>query len=131
MTDTGIAAMHEGSGRTKVFLSVREIGEDLLVRLFNEQEHVGAVALSEYHPGARRASTSVLTRFGHKDDVIAYTAAYKMCRRLQKTVCAVAGIHLDAVTEEEISRLKANCDRLVERYLDAVAGKNRPTSDVR
>jgi len=122
MTDEGMAAIQEGSGRTKVSLSVREVGADLLVRLFNEQEHVGAVALSEYHSGAERASTSVLTRFGHKDDVIAYTAAHKICRRLQKTVCAVAGIHLDAITQEEIGRIKENCDRLVERYLDAVAG---------
>jgi hypothetical protein len=120
MSDADITSIHEGSGRTKVFLSVQESGADLIVRLFNEQEHVGAVALSEYHNGVQRASTSVLTRFGHKDDSIAYMAAHRICRRLQRTVCAVAGIHLDAITEEEIGRISANCDRLVERYLDAV-----------
>lgn len=121
MTDANITQIHEGSGRTEVFLSARGVGEDLLVRLFNGEEHVGAVALSEYHGGAQRASTSVLTRFGHKDDIIAYTASYEICRRLRKTVCVIAGIHLDNITKEEISRIRANCDRLVERYLEAVA----------
>lgn len=122
MTDAYTAAIHEGTGRTKIFLSAREVGADLLVRIFNAQEHIGAVALSEYHDVAQRASTSVLTRFGHKDDSIAYTAAYRICRRLKKNVCAVAGIHLDAITEEEIGQIKANCDRLIELYLDGVAG---------
>lgn len=126
MNDADTTSIHEGSGRTRVFFSAQKSGDDLIVRLFNEQEHVGAVALSEYHDGAQRASTSVLTRFGHKDDTVAYMAAHRICRRLKQTVCAVAGIHLDAITEEEISQITANCHRLVERYLEAVAGSQNP-----
>lgn len=109
--------LHEGTGRTKVSLSAQAVGDDLIVRLFNSNEHVGAVALSEYHPIEKRASTSVISRFGHRDDSVAYAAAYRICRHLRKPVCAVAGIHLDTVTEEEIRQITANCDTLISRYI--------------
>ncbi|MBN2319266.1 MAG: hypothetical protein JXR49_09325 [Acidobacteria bacterium] len=118
MTDMKPVVLHEGVGRTKVSLSAQSMGNDLIVRLFNSQGHIGAVALSEYHPGEKRASTSVLTRFGHRDDSIAYMAAYRICRHLKKPVCAIAGIHLDDITKEEIEQIVKNCRILVERYLD-------------
>ena len=117
MTETKPLVMHEGVGRTIVSLSYQIIGNDLIVRLFNSQEHVGAVALSEYHPAEKRASTSVLTRYGHRDDSIAHMAAYKICKRLKKPVCAIAGIHLDNITKEEIEQIINNCDTLVERFI--------------
>ena len=113
--------LHEGTGRTRVCFSAHSIGGDLIVRLYNEQEHIGAVALSEYHPGEKRASTSVITRFGHKDDSVAYAAAHKICKSLHKPVCAIAGIHLDAITEAEIKQITANCNRLIDRYVESVA----------
>jgi hypothetical protein len=115
--------LHEGTGRAKISLSAQAVGDDLIVRLFNGNEHVGAVALSEYHPVEKRASTSVISRFGHRDDSVAYAAAYRICRRLRKPVCAVVGIHLDAITEEEIRQITANCDTLIGRYIEASAGK--------
>ncbi len=114
--------LHEGSGRARVTLSVEPVGDDLLVRLYNGQAHVGAVALAEYHAGARRASTSVLSRYGHKDDGVAYAAAYRICRQLRRTVCAVAGIHLDRIRKEEIEQIRANCSALVDRFLDPGGG---------
>jgi hypothetical protein len=112
--------LHEGVGRAEVSLSSESVGDDLIVRLFNKEAHIGAVALAEYHSGEKRASTSVLTRFGHRDDSVAYTAAYKICRHLKKPVCAIAGIHLDDITKEEIETIVENCNILIERYLKAV-----------
>ena len=117
MTETKPLVMHEGVGRTRVSLSSQFIGNDLIVRLFNSREHVGAVALSEYHPAEKRTSTSVLTRYGHRDDSIAHMAAYRICRRLKKPVCAIAGIHLDDITKEEIEQIVINCSTLVERFI--------------
>ena len=122
MTETKPFLMHEGIGRTKVSLSTQSIGNDLIVRLFNSQEHIGAVALSEYHFGEQRASTSVLTRFGHRDDSIAYMAAYQICRHLKKPVCAVAGIHVDDITEEEIEEIVSNCGILIDRFIETTGG---------
>jgi hypothetical protein len=112
--------LHEGTGRTRVTLSFQPAGPDLIVRLFNKQEHIGAVALSEYHPDEKRASTSVITRYGHKDDSIAYSAAYSLCKHLNRPVCAIAGIHLDRITAEEIEQIQTNCNTLIERCIATV-----------
>jgi gallate decarboxylase subunit D len=107
--------LSRGKGRTKVSLSATRIGEDLIVFLFNKQGHLGATAMSDYSHADNRASTSVLTRLGHKDDSIAYKAAHTLCKRLKKPVCAIAGIHVDNITEAEIAEVIQNCEALVER----------------
>jgi hypothetical protein len=107
--------LSEGTGRTKVSLSAQLIGSDLVVYIFNEGGHLGAVALADYSYEENRASTSVLTRLGHKDDAVAYDAAYRLCKRLRKPVCAIAGIHLDNITSEEIAAIIRNCNKLVDK----------------
>ena len=114
--------LHEGAGRTKVSLAIQSMGNDLIVRLFNSQAHIGAVALSEYNPAENRASTSVLTRYGHRDDTIACMAAYRICRRLKKPVCTIAGIHLDGITKEDIEKIVGNCRILIDCFLEAPDG---------
>jgi hypothetical protein len=109
-------SLREGAGRTRLTLTARPIGRDWVVYLFNEPGHLGAVAVADYSREESRASTSVITRLGHKDDSVAYNAAYKLCRLLKQPVCAIAGIHLDKITEEEIAQISRNCDRLVERF---------------
>ncbi len=105
----------EGKGRTKVSISAQWLGKDLIVCLFNKQQHLGAVAVAEYSHEENRASTSVITRLGHKDDSIAYVAASKLCKHLKKPVCAIAGIHLDNIAQEEIAQIAMNCGALVEK----------------
>jgi hypothetical protein len=106
-----------GTGRTKVDLSAHRMGDDLVVRIYNQNAHIGAVALSEYDDRTRRTSTSVITRLGHKDDVVAQKAAYLVCKATKKPVCLIAGIHLDNVTETEIAELLENTDRLVDEFI--------------
>ena len=101
-------------------LSTHLIGSDLIVCIFNEQGHIGAVAVAEYDFKENRASTSVITRLGHKDDRVAYNAAYKLCSRLRKPVCAIAGIHVDNISKEEISKIMHNCEALVEKCLEEI-----------
>ncbi len=104
-----------GKGRTRVSISAKWIGEDLIVFLYNRQQHLGAVAVADYSCEENRASTSVITRLGHKDDSIAYVAASKLCKQIRKPVCAIAGIHLDDIAKEEIAQIAMNCDILVEK----------------
>ena len=110
-------SLTEGSGRTEVHLAAQWLGNDLIVCFYNGQGHIGATAVAEYHPGEKRASTSVITRFGHKDDAVAYSAAHRLCKSLKIPVCAIAGIHVDNITEAEITEIKENCGRLVEKFL--------------
>ena len=120
-----IALLAEGSGRTRVSISAQLIGKDLIVCIFNEGGHLGAVAVADYSREEKRVSTSVLTRLGHKDDVIARNAAYILCKRLKKPVCAIAGIHLDNITSEEIAAVTQNCDRLAEKLSRQLAVSSR------
>lgn len=106
----------KGAGRTKVSLSTQTIGNDLIVCIFNEQGHLGAVAVAEYSQKEGRASTSVITRPGHRDDVIAREAAYKLCKSLKRPVCVIAGIHLDSITADEIADIVQNCAALVDEF---------------
>jgi hypothetical protein len=108
--------MAEGTGRTEVTLTAQSIGNDLVVFLFNGRGHLGAVAVADYCDKENRASTSVITRLGHKDDTVAYNAAYKLCKQLKAPVCAIAGIHLDDITKDEIEQILQNCNILVEKF---------------
>ena len=85
--------------------------------IYNQNAHIGAVALGEYDPSSGRASTSVITRLGHKDDVIAQKAAYLISKSIKKPVCVIAGIHLDHITKTEINRILKNADALVSEFV--------------
>jgi len=106
-----------GEGRTKVTLSAHYIGSDLTIYIYNRQAHIGAVAVGEYDHKKRRASTSVITRLGHKDDLVAQKAAHSISKSTKKPVCVIAGIHLDNITEAEITELLENTNSLVEEFI--------------
>ena len=106
-----------GEGRTRVTLSAKRIGDDFAVSIYNENAHIGAVAVGEYDHEEKRASTSVITRLGHKDDAIAQKAAYLISQKTKRLSCVIVGVHLDDITEEEIREFLANADSLVEDFL--------------
>ena len=107
----------KGEGRTEVTLSAYHIGDDLVVCIYNENAHLGAVAIGEYDYKVERTSTSVITRLGHKDDAVARQAAYLISKAMKKPVCVVAGIHLDNITKEEIDKLLENVSGVVNRLM--------------
>ena len=118
-----VKTLTRGKGRTMVGLSAQNMGEDLVVCIFNEIAHIGAVAIGEYDHKEKRASTSVITRLGHKDDAIAQKAAYLISRQTKMPICVIAGIHLDDITGEEISRLLENADLLVNDFLNLMESR--------
>ena len=107
----------KGEGRTRVSLWAQGFGGELVVSIYNENAHIGAVAVGEYDHGENRTSTSVITRLGHKDDVIAQKAAYLISKHMKRPSCVIAGVHLDNITEEEIQKLLENADSLVKDLL--------------
>ena len=108
-----------GRGRTKVSLLANRLGDDLVVFIYNQRAHVGAVAVAEYDHEHKRASVSVLTRLGHKDDIIAQRAAYLISKSLRTSVCVVAGVHVDDITEQEIKALVENAGIAAELFVDS------------
>lgn len=108
-----------GLGRRRIELEARFAGSDLLVFISNENAHVGAVSLAEYDERTERVSTSVLTRLAHKDDAVATAAAYRIAKAAKHAVCAVAGIHMDAATAEDIAEMQRNAAAVVDLLLES------------
>ena len=110
----------KGEGRTKVSLSAYYLGSDLVACLYNENAHVGAVAVAEYDHKEQRVSTSVITRLGHKDDSVAQKAAHSISKHTRKPVCVIAGIHIDNITGEEIDQILENASGLIDEFLSRI-----------
>jgi len=106
-----------GKERTLVNLQATTMGDGLVVRIFNENAHIGAVSIGEYDFTNQRASVSVVTRLGHKDDVVAQKAAHSISKFTRKTVCVVTGIHLDNITTDEMTRILENSDQLLKELV--------------
>lgn len=109
--------LNRGEKRLKVDLQASYMGNDLVVCIFNEAAHIGAVAVGEFDFEHGRASVSVVTRLGHKDDALAQKAAYLICKTTRRPVCVIAGVHLDDITPEEISSLVQNSNLLVDDFI--------------
>jgi gallate decarboxylase subunit D len=107
----------QGEGRFEVRLQASLLGNDLAVCIFNSAAHIGAVAVGEFDFEHSRASVSVITRLGHKDDAIAQKAAYLISKSTRKPVCVIAGVHLDNITPDEISKIMENVTRLIDSFI--------------
>jgi hypothetical protein len=118
--------LEAGEGRTKVSLAAGRMGKGILVLLDNEASHIGAVAVSEFDHKENRASISVMTLLGHKDDTVAYQAAHEICRKLRVPVCVVAGIHLDNISAEEIQGIIENAREAVRKLLKFLEEVEKP-----
>ena len=106
-----------GEGRTAVSLRADALGDNLVVLIYNENAHVGAVAVGEWDEKEQRASVSVHTRLGHKDDAIAQKAAYTISKSIKKPVCVIVGVHVENITPQEIEVILANVGVLVEEFI--------------
>jgi len=108
----------KGEGRARVNVTVDSMGSDLVVRIYNQEPHIGAVAVGDYDHEQERASVSVVTRLGHKDDTLAKEAAYLLSKSTRRPVCVIAGVHLDNITAEEIDRIVANTKTAIGEIID-------------
>ena len=115
----------KGEGRAKIDVAVDSMGSDLVVRIYNQDAHVGAVAIGDYDHEHERASVSLITRLGHKDDVVAKEAAYLLSKSMRRSVCVVAGVHVDNITAEEIDKILANTRIAVGEIIDVCTKQKR------
>lgn len=112
-----------GEGRLRVEGLAVVLGGDLCVALWGGTgPHVGAVALAQARPSladpSRTGSTSsVLTLLGHKDDIVARTAADRLAAALGRTAVVTAGLHVDEATPADLSALTQAAAECVEDLL--------------
>jgi hypothetical protein len=115
----------KGEGRARVNVTVNSMGSDLVVRIYNQNAHIGAVAIGDYDYEHERASVSVITRLGHKDDTLAGEAAYLLSKSIRRPVCVIAGVHLDNITREEIEEILANTKIAISEIINVCTQQKR------
>jgi hypothetical protein len=115
----------KGEGRARVSVTADSMGSDLVVRIYNQNAHMGAVAVGDYDSEHKRASVSVVTKLGHKDDALAGEAAYLLSRSIRRPVCVIAGVHLDNITREEVDKILANTKIAISEIIDVCNQQKR------
>jgi hypothetical protein len=115
----------KGEGRARVNVTVNSMGSDLVVRIYNQNAHIGAVAVGDYDYEHERASVSVITRLGHRDDALAAEAAYLLSKSIRRPVCVIAGVQLDHITREEIDEVLANTKIAISEIINVCSQQKR------
>ncbi|MGF3585460.1 MAG: hypothetical protein ACQXXD_07095 [Thermoplasmatota archaeon] len=100
-----MSMLTSGKGKYKVWLKKDKIGDSLLFVLGGgEKPHIGGVVVCE--PGKK---SQVIRLKGHFDDIVLKPIAETACKKYNKKVVAVGGVHVDNATKEEIDILVENC----------------------
>jgi hypothetical protein len=99
-----------GEGKYTVFLEKKRIDGDLIYILGGgERSHIGGVVICE--PGKE---SQVIRLEGHYDDIVLKPIAEAACKKYNKRVAAIGGVHVDNASQEEIDLLVKNCKELVK-----------------
>ena len=111
--------LHEVGGVT-IRLTLQQAGRDLLVFLTGgDAPHVGSVIAAAPRPSLRgvgmSATSNVINRNGHYDEVPGRRVAERLAASLNDYVVCACGIHVDGATSDEIDKVLDCCDRLAEQ----------------
>jgi len=97
-----------GEGKYKVFLEKHKLDDDLIYILGGgEKSHIGGIIFCE--PGKE---PMVIKLEGHYDYMVLKPIAEEACKKYNKKVVAIGGVHVDNATKEEIEILVRNCKNL-------------------
>lgn len=99
--------LERDAGRAKLLLEWENMGEDYLVKLTGGAVHIGAAALGIFDIESGRASSSVLTVPGHREDEIVLIGARKLSEASRSSTMFLAGIHVDGINRKEIEEIVA------------------------
>jgi hypothetical protein len=110
------------TGRHSIVLDASTIGRDLLVVIRGgDEHHIGAVSIAYPAKSPSRADISVslnsITVPGHKDYLVANSAAEKICRALGVVITVVVGIHMDNASPDEIEGAVKTASLMVDEMI--------------
>lgn len=103
--------------RIEITLEVKKLGEDYLLTLTGGKEHAGAVAVGLYDEKSGRASSSVLTLPGHREEQLALNSAKRVSKATGKTSVVVVGIHVDNISPEEIKEIVTTAEEMIGNFI--------------
>ncbi|MDI9395765.1 MAG: hypothetical protein QM426_10325 [Euryarchaeota archaeon] len=103
--------------RIEITLEAKNLGEDYLLTIIGGKEHAGAVAVGMFDEKSRRASSSVITLPGHREEQLALDSAKRVSKATGKVSVVVAGIHVDNISPEEIKEIVSTAEEMLENFL--------------
>lgn len=99
-----------GEEKYKVFLEKHVLGEDLIYVLGGgEKSHIGGIVICE--PGKKPRTVKFED---HYDHIVLEPIAEHACKKYNKKVVAIGGVHVDNASKEEIDILVKNCKELLK-----------------
>ncbi|MEJ5293210.1 MAG: hypothetical protein WHS82_06395 [Candidatus Methanosuratincola sp.] len=105
-----------GEGRYRVFAEAIQAGDDILVFIGGgDRPHIGGFSWAS--PSASPASFSIPF---HKDFVVSHQVSEKVSRATGKRCLAVAGIHVENATRDEIVILVRNSLICTDILIDTI-----------
>ncbi len=107
-------------GRAELVLEQKQIGSDYVLTLTGGKEHVGAVAVGLFDEKSARASASVITLPGHRDEGIALDGARRVSAVTKAATVFIVGIHLDNITKGEIDKIIAASKQMTDKFIDSL-----------
>ena len=99
-----------GERKYKVFLEKYILDDDLVYILGGgEKSHIGGIVVCV--PGKK---PEIIKLVGHYDYMVLQPIAEKACKKYEKKVVAIGGVHVDNASKEEIDILVKNCKELLK-----------------
>jgi len=110
----------EVSARTMI------VGSDILVVLTGGRSHIGAVSIAQPRPSIKdtkkiSSTSSVFTRVGHKEDLVAKQMSEELSKELNKMVVVAAGIHWDKLKKKDIGLIIEMCRTITKKIIAEVS----------
>ena len=112
-----------GDGKTRLTAEVLMIGNDLCISLLGGRGHLGSVVMAEPRlsldtlSDAYSATSSVINRVGHKDELMIRTAAEKIASSLKINVVICGGCHLEAPDKDDLQKVMDNALLIAEKII--------------
>ncbi|HJH30978.1 MAG TPA: hypothetical protein C5S50_02030 [Methanosarcinaceae archaeon] len=110
----------QNAGRIELVLERKTVGNDYIITLTGGNEHVGAAAVGMYDEKSARASASVISLPGHRDDGIALDCARRVSAVTMTATVFIVGIHLDNITEDEIGEIIAASKQMTDKLIGSL-----------
>lgn len=112
-----------GDGETRLTAEILMLGNDLCISLLGGRGHLGSVVMAEPRLSldpflnSYSATSSVINRLGHKDELMIRAAAEKIAASLKVNVVICGGCHLEDPDKEELQKVLDNAMIIAEKII--------------
>ena len=115
-----LQSIKQNVGRAELVLDQKQVGNDHVLTLTGGEEHVGAVAVGMFDDKSMRASASVISLPGHRDEGIALDGARRVSEITKAATVFIVGIHLDNITKGEIDKIIVASKQMTDKFIDSL-----------